>query len=259
MGAKWYSTEGKGHAREIAETLPDGALIVAVGGDGTISEVAAACTGTRRVLGVLPAGSGNDYVKALGTGGKIRRALQVLVGGEIRTVDTGEVNGVAFNNGLGIGFDAEVAAGVAEAPGYLGGVGRYVWSVGKLLWGFQCHEASLKLDDETVVRPNTILVAVAVGTTYGARFRLAPEALLDDGLFDVVWSEEVSRGEVLKLIPRAFGSTLLEHPKIHLARARKVEVEFSEAAPAHVDGELLEPTRKFEARILPHALRVIAP
>ena len=259
ISAKCYSTDGKGHAREIAEALPDGSLIVAVGGDGTISEVAAACSGTRRVLGILPAGSGNDYVKALGTGGKIRRALQVLVTGRIRTVDTGEVNGVAFNNGLGIGFDAEVAAGVIDAPEYLGGVGRYVWSVGKLLWDFQCHEATLKLDNETVIRPNTILVAVALGTTYGARFRLAPEARLDDGLFDVVWSEEVSRGEVLKLIPRAFGSTLLEHPKIHLARAREVEVEFSEAAPAHVDGELLEPARKFEARILPRALRVIAP
>lgn len=259
MMVEWYSTEGKGHAREISEGLPDGSLIVAVGGDGTISEVAAACSGTRRVLGVLPAGSGNDYVKALGNGRKVRRALEVLVEGKIRTVDTGEVNGVAFNNGLGIGFDAEVAAGVAEAPEYLGGVGRYIWSVGKLLWGFQCHEAVLKLDNEKIFRPKTILVAVALGTTYGSMFRLAPKARLDDGLFDVVWSEEVSRGEVLRLIPRAFGSTLLEHPKVHMVRARKVEVEFSGPAPAHVDGELLEPTQRFEARILTRSLRVIAP
>lgn len=257
--AKWYSTKGEGHAREIASAVPDGATVVAIGGDGTISEVAAACVNTGKVLGVLPAGSGNDYVKALGIGGRLGRALEVLVEGRIRTVDTGEVNGVAFNNGLGIGFDAEVAAGVAEAPGYLGGVGRYVWSVGRLLWGFQCHKAALKLDDNEVVRSKTILVAVALGTTYGARFRLAPEASLDDGLFDVVWSEEVSRSEVLRLIPRAFGNTLLEHPKIHMTRAREVEIEFAEKAPAHVDGELLEPTSKFNARILPGSLRVIAP
>ena len=100
---------------------------------------------------------------------------------------------------------------------------------------------------------------MALGTTYGARFRLAPEARLDDGLFDVVWSEELSRAEVLRLIPAALGNTLLKHPKVHLARAREVEVELAEEVPAHVDGETLEPTRVFRARVLPGALRVVAP
>lgn len=255
----WHVTEKPGHAGDIVRELPDETLVVAAGGDGTVREVAAACTGTGRVLGVLPLGSGNDYVKALGVGTKLGRALDVLVAGKVRTVDAGEANGVKFNNGLGIGFDAEVAAGVATAPVYLGGVGRYLWSVGRLLWGFRCHQAILKLDGERVVKSRTILVAVALGTTYGARFRLAPEARLDDGLFDVVWSEEVSRGEVLRLIPRAFGSSLPNHPKVHTARAREVEVELAEAVPAHVDGEILEPTRNFHARVLPDALRVAAP
>lgn len=234
-------------------------MAVAVGGDGTVSEVAAACTGTGRTLGVLPLGSGNDYVKALGIGTKLRRALEVLVSGKTRVVDVGETNGVMFNNGLGIGFDAEVAAGVAVAPAYLGGFGRYMWSVGRLLWGFRCHDAVLKLDGSRTVESKTILVAVALGTTYGARFRLAPRAVLDDGLFDVVWSEEIGRGEVLKLIPRAFGSTLPDHPKVHTERAREVEIEMAEGVPAHVDGEILEPTRNFHARVLPGALRVVAP
>lgn len=255
----WHVTEGPGHAMELVRDLPEDALAVAVGGDGTVREVAAACTGTARTLGILPVGSGNDYVKALGIRAKLRRALEVLVAGKTRIVDAGEANGVPFNNGLGIGFDAEVAAGVAEAPAYLGGVGRYMWSVGRLLWNFQCRNAVLKLDGERTVESETILVAVALGTTYGARFRLAPRAELDDGMFDVVWSEEVSRNEVLKLIPRAFGSTLLEHPKVHMARAREVEVTFGEEVPAHVDGEILEPTRNFRARVLPGALRVVAP
>lgn len=255
----WHVTEGPGHAAKLVEDLPDDALAVAVGGDGTVREVAEACAGTARALGILPFGSGNDYVKALGISTKLRRALEVLVAGKTRAVDAGEANGVPFNNGLGIGFDAEVAAGVAEAPAYLGGVGRYLWSVGRLLWNFQCHDAVLKLDGARTVESKTILVAVALGTTYGARFRLAPRAELEDGMFDVVWSEEVSRTEVLKLIPRAFGSTLLEHPKVHMARAREVEVTFGEKVPAHVDGEILEPTRNFHARVLPGALRVIAP
>lgn len=255
----WHLTEESGHAGRIVEDLPDDTLTVAVGGDGTVREVAAACAGTGRTMGVLPVGSGNDYVKALGVGTKLPRALEILATGKVRIVDVGEANGVRFNNGLGIGFDAEVAAGVAEAPGYLGGLGRYMWSVARLLWGFRCHDAVLKLDGGRVIESKTILVAVALGTTYGARFRLAPRARLDDGLFDVVWSEEVSRGEVLKLIPRAFGSTLLEHPRVHMARAREIEVTMAEEVPAHVDGEILPPTRSFRARVLPAALRVVAP
>lgn len=259
LRAVWHVTEDLGHAERIAEELPEESLVVAVGGDGTVREVAAACAGTGRTLGVLPAGSGNDYVKALGIGTGLKRALEVLATGKTRLVDAGEANGVRFNNGLGIGFDAEVAAGVAEAPGYLGGFGRYMWSLGRLLWGFRCHEARVVLDGKRVIESNTILVAAALGTTYGARFRLAPRAKLDDGLFDVVWSEEVGRIELLRLVPRAFGSTLLEHPKVHMARAREIEVSLDEEVPAHVDGEMLPPTRNFQARVLPGALRVVAP
>jgi diacylglycerol kinase (ATP) len=254
----WHVTQRPGHAGDIVRGLPEERCVVAVGGDGTVHEVAAACAGTGRTMGVLPAGSGNDYVKAIGVGTSIRRALEVLVGGEIRVVDTAEVNGVPFNNGLGIGFDAEVAAGVAEAPAYLGGTGRYLWSVGRLLRDFRCHEARLTLDGR-VVEVKTILVAVAIGTTYGSLFRLAPEAVLDDGLFDVVWSEEVDRAEVLRLIPAALKGTLSKRRKVHTARAREVEVALSEEVPAHVDGEMLVGTCRFKARVLPAALRVVAP
>src|SRR3712207_792076 len=88
----WHVTEGPGHAGRIVRSLPEGVLVVAVGGDGTVHEVAAACVGTGRVVGVLPVGSGNDYVKALGVGADLGRALGVLVGGSVRVVDAGEVN-----------------------------------------------------------------------------------------------------------------------------------------------------------------------
>ena len=255
----WHVTEGAGHAREIVLGLPEEALAVAVGGDGTVHEVAAACAGTGRVMAVLPLGTGNDYVKALGIGSDLRRALGVLLYGRARVVDTGQVNGVPFNNGLGIGFDAEVAEGVAEAPGYLGGPGRYAWSVGRLFWGFRCHRATLRLDGERVVEAKTILVAVALGTTYGSMFRLAPGAVLDDGLFEVVWSEEVSRTEVLGLIPSALWGKITDREKVHVTRAREVEVDLAEPVPAHVDGEMLLPTTEFRASVLPGALRVLGP
>jgi diacylglycerol kinase (ATP) len=191
----WHVTEAPGHASRIVEALPEEVLVAAVGGDGTVHEVAAACVGTQRTLGVLPVGSGNCYVKALGVGTSLRRALEILVRWKIRVVDAGEVNGVLFNDGLGIGFDAEVAARVARAPRYLGGFGRYLWSVLQLLPGFQCREVTLKLDNREAIESKTVLVAVALGTTYGGRFKLAPTSRLDDGLFDVLWSEELGRAE----------------------------------------------------------------
>jgi diacylglycerol kinase (ATP) len=256
VGVEWHATEGPGHAGKIVSGLPDGTLVVAVGGDGTVHEVAAACVGTGRVMGILPVGSGNDYVKALGVGTNLERALEIIVGGAVQTVDAGEVNGVRFNNGLGIGFDAEVAAGVAKAPAYLGAFGGYLWSVGRLLWSMECHEACLKLGEEEIPA-ETILVAIALGTTYGARFRLAPESSLEDGAFDIVWSEEISRAEILRLIPSVLRGAHLGHPKIHFARAAEVEVSLKEPTLAHVDGEMLSPTCDFRVRVLPRSLHVL--
>ena len=255
----WHVTEAPGHASRIVEALPEEVTVAAVGGDGTVHEVAAACVGTQRTLGVLPVGSGNCYVKALGVGTSLRRALEILLRGKTRVVDAGEVNGVLFNDGLGIGFDAEVAALVADAPRYFGGFGRYLWSVLRLLPSFHCREVTLKLDDRDVVESKTVLVAVALGTTYGGRFKLAPASRLDDGLFDVIWSEELGRAESAKLIPAVLRGSHLKHPRINFARAREVEIRFTEAAPAHVEGELLAPAHTFRARVLPEALQVVGP
>lgn len=254
----WHITTRPGEATCIVKGIPEEALTVAVGGDGTVHEVAAACIGTSRVMGVLPVGSGNDFTKPLGIGPRLRQAMEILVRGKVRVVDAGEVNGVLFINGLGIGFDAEVAANVVKAPRYLGGFGGYMWAVYKLLADLECLTARLSLDGE-VVESKTILVAAALGTTYGAMFKLAPGAKVDDGLFDVVWSDELSRVEVLKLIPAVLRGSHIKHPKIHSARATEISVELTRATPAHVDGELMTPTRGFQARVLPGSLRVIAP
>ena len=88
---------------------------------------------------------------------------------------------------------------------------------------------------------------------------MAPASRLDAGVFDIVWSEEVGRAEAMRLMPTVLWGSHLKYPKIHLARAREVEVEMKETAPAHVEGEMLAPARTFHARVLPDALRVLVP
>jgi diacylglycerol kinase family enzyme len=119
--------------------------------------------------------------------------------------------------------------------------------------------AKLTFDGSREVHAKTALVAVALGTTYGGGFRIAPHASLSDGLFDVVWTDELGLVDVLGLVPALLRGAHLSHPRVHFARATEVEVRLAEPTPAHVDGELLPAGTHYRARVLPGALRVLVP
>nr|WP_323127072.1 hypothetical protein [Rubrobacter marinus] len=178
--------------------------------------------------------------------------------GRVRAVDAGEVNGIPFNNGLGIGFDAEVAEGVAEAPKALGGSGG-TSGRSAACCGHEVPPREHKARGRWRRRDEDHPRGGGPGHHLRGPLQARPGASLSDGAFDVVWSEEVDRAEVLRLVPAVLRGTHLSHPKVHFARAREVEVTLAEPVPAHVDGEMLPPTREFRARVLPGALRVLVP
>lgn len=116
-GAKAFLTEGPGHATELAQRAPEGARVVAVGGDGTVHEVLKGLAGTGKVLGVVPIGSGNDFARMLGLLGlPWPKALELALHAPEEAVDLGWVNGEPFGASLGIGFDALVAKKALSAP-----------------------------------------------------------------------------------------------------------------------------------------------
>ena len=160
-------------------------------------------------------------------------------------MDAGEVNGAPFNNGLGgEGFDAVRGRG-SRSAGLPRGNGEIPVGVGRLLWGFPRGRARARWRGH---RAETILVAVALGTTYGSMFRLAPEARLDDGLFGVVWSRGDQPGRGPPAHTGGARRALPRHAKVHLARAREVEVE--ECRPTSM-ARSSAPARAFRARVLP--------
>ena len=117
-GARAFLTEGPGHATELAQRAPEGARVVAVGGDGTVHEVLKGLAGTGKVLGVVPIGSGNDFARMLGLLGlPWPQALELALHAPEEAVDLGWVNGEPFGASLGIGFDALVAT-VTQLTGY---------------------------------------------------------------------------------------------------------------------------------------------
>lgn len=255
-----WTTERPGHATEIAGALPGDATVVAIGGDGTVHEVASACVDTDRTLGVIPHGSGDDFAHALGVSrARIEPAVEALIRGRTTCVDTALCNGETFVNAVGTGFDAEAGARVADAPAPLSGLGAYLWSVFVTLRDLRLTEVRVEADDTLVYQGPSLLVSVQNGPRTGGSFRFAPDARIDDGRLDVLVAGRLSRIGTLGLLPRVFYGGHLGHPEVHLVHATNVRIAWSEPRVWHAEGEIRGPGRLLEIAVRPGSLRVIAP
>ncbi|MEJ2290592.1 MAG: diacylglycerol kinase family lipid kinase [Deinococcales bacterium] len=253
------ATEAPGHATRLAESTPGDATVVAVGGDGTAHEVAKACIGTERTLGVLPVGSGDDFAFALGMRrADLRGALERLVAGETRRVDTGVVNGESFVNAAGVGFDADVATRVASSPRPLKGFAAYLWAVVSALGALDAAPVKVWVDDAPVYAGRSLLVSTQLGPRTGGSFLFAPGASIDDGLFEVLVAGGLGRLGTLALLPRVMRGAHLGHPAVHLFHGRRVRLLWEREQPGHVEGEPLPAAREFVLELAPASLRVVA-
>lgn len=266
-GGTFVETERAGHGIALAEdAAKDGAeAVVAIGGDGTVNEVANGLLrvpeAKRPAFGVVPDGTGNDYAFLLGLRpGDLDGAARAIAGGNLRTLDAGEVNGRFFANGVGLGFDGAVAE-VAAKVRYLKGFPAYLWSVFNVLRTWENFELTLTVDGRTI-SGRALLAAVANGPRSGGGFLLAPDAKADDGLLDVCRLGDLGRLEALRHLPKALDGSHTGLPWVTILRAREVVLASDRPLTAHIDGNLAtlvahpEPLR---IRILPRALRVLAP
>jgi diacylglycerol kinase (ATP) len=238
--------------------------LVAVGGDGTCHEVAngllATPAGRAVSLGVLPAGSGNDWAFALKIPTDLSQACQILRHGAAKTVDVGRVtvDGQVrfFVNGVGMGLDAEVTIDT-KRPSVLRGFTMYLSSVFRVIaFGRWPYLTQFSFNGQNH-QQSIILLAVGNGTRSGGGFLLTPQARLDDGLFDICYAAVLSRFNVLKLLPKSLNGTHIYHPAVTIAQTSRLEVMVETGLPAHIDGEILCVNgRRFEFEILPQALQV---
>lgn len=243
-------------ARRAAENYE---VVVAVGGDGTISEVAAGIYDTSAVLGIIPTGSGNDFAPMVGVSRNIKKALQTLIHGKIRNVDLGKVNGEhIFVNGMGVGFDGEVAARVRKFLTYLPGYPGYLAAVLRTLATYQFRNARIELDGNIIGEKKFLLVATCNGIQYGGGFKVAPSAKIDDGLFTVCVVDKTSRLYALRNLPKFTKGTHLKLPEVHTFTSRKVIIESEDNLQAQLDGELLPLMKRFEIEMLSGKLSVLS-
>lgn len=237
-------SRGAGHLAEAAaaEAARGRVRLVAIGGDGTLSEVARgmlSVPGHVTALGVVPLGTGNDFVKSAGLPYSWRAACRRLAQGcTPRSIDAGRVNGRWFINGVGVGFDAAIAQATLRhkwMPGPLG----YGAGLVEALWaGVDRPVCTLRWDGGEDRRAVT-LVAACNGQYAGGLFRLAPRAELDDGRLDIVWADALNRLQVLRHAPRVIRGTHESLPIAHFVQSTRLEIESDRPLPAQADGELL--------------------
>lgn len=256
-------TGGPGHALELARELPtDVGRVLAVGGDGTVHEVANGLLArggeARPALGVVPAGTGNDFAKMTGTAGlKPREALEALAAGSVRRFDVGRAWEEYFVNSLGVGLDADVARRVNEYKHWPGPIGYVVAALLAVL-----HRKPLPLEvtvDAASWTDRTTVLEIGVGPCAGGVFYLVPDARPDDGLLDVCAVGEFGWRFLLTKAPRVLTGRHTTLKEVRMARGRRIRV----ASPtgdltAHLDGELRAPgLDRLEVSVVPAALPVL--
>ena len=233
-----------------------GEVVVVMSGDGLIGQVGGTLANTGGVFGVLPGGRGNDFARVLAIPNEIEDAVAVLAAGHVRHVDVGEVNGKRFLCIASVGFDSD-ANRIANEAKRIKGQAVYVYAAVRALWEWKPALFTLTFDDG----PESFegyAVAAANSRAYGGGMFIAPNAELDDGKLDVVWTGGISKLKFLRNLPTVFKGTHIERPEVGTRRAASVHIEADRDFAVYADGDHLADLPA-TVRVLPKALRVIAP
>jgi YegS/Rv2252/BmrU family lipid kinase len=246
-------TEAPGHARTLAreEALAGRGLVVALGGDGTISEVAdgLVSAGGQAELGIIPRGTGGDFRRSLGLENELSKAAERVRRSKPRPVDIGRATFVArdggqasrhFINVASVGFSSVVAERSNQASKRLGGKVSFLAAVARSLLTYDNAEVAVAVDDGEARRMTLLLAAVGNGCFFGGGMKICPEALLDDGFFDLVTVGDLGRLEVLAKIHRIYSGNHLSMPEVRSVRCSRLQMAAADAKaliPLEIDGE----------------------
>jgi YegS/Rv2252/BmrU family lipid kinase len=262
------------HARELARTAAlAGETIVCLSGDGMVGAVADTLREIpEALLGVLPGGRGNDLARVLGIPADPVQACATIVGGFSRKLDLGEVGGRTFVGIASAGFDSDANRIANEAPAWLGGL-VYVYGALRALLSWRPARFEIELTHSCAPHDGgqagdppgerhsftAYTVGAANSKTYGGGMRAAPDALLDDGLLDVVVLENVSKVRFLtRILPKVFSGTHVQEPNVKVFRAREISVSADRPFTMYADGDPIGelPVR---VRAVGGAVRVLVP
>jgi YegS/Rv2252/BmrU family lipid kinase len=233
-----------------------GEIPVVMSGDGLIGQVGGAVAGTGVPMGVIPGGRGNDFARVVGIPREIPGAVDVLAAGATRSIDVGDVNGRRFLCIASCGFDSECNR-VANETRVIKGNLVYLYSALRVLASWKPATFEVTVDGERHIITGWA-VAAANSKAYGGGMFLAPDAKLDDGKLDVVWTSQTSKLHYMASLPKVFKGTHVDDPAFNVMRGSEVTITADRPFAVYADGD---PIADLPAtiRVLPRALEVIAP
>ena len=250
-------TEYSGHAAEIArQSAAEGAdIVVAVGGDGTINEVARSLVHTQTALGIIPFGSGNGLARHLCIPIDAVKAIELINACQIEAFDYGVINGLPFFCTCGMGFDAFISLKFAEA-GKRGPI-TYVENVLKEGLKYQPETYEI-VDDNGTVYHKAFLIACANASQYGDNAYIAPGATMRDGMMDVIIMEPFTALDAPQIAADLFMKTLQNNSKIKTFRAQKIHIHRKQPGAIHYDGDPVMTETDIDVHIEHLGIRIIS-
>ena len=243
-------------ARRAAEEGYD--HVIAVGGDGTVNEVARGLVGSKTALAIVPKGSGNGLARALGLSMSTDRVIKQLASGRRITIDSCQMNGQPFFCTCGMGFDAAVSRSFAEAS--TRGPVTYLRTMIDEYRGFKPETYRIILDEgERTIETEAFVLVVANASQYGNNAYIAPEADLADGLLDLAIIRPFPVLEAALVLGDLMRGKLADNKYYHTVRVRHVRIERTSGGSVHLDGDPLVMSEHIDVTLRPHSLEVIIP
>ena len=254
-GHKIVYTEYTGHGEMIAKEASE-KIIVAIGGDGTVNEVAKGIMGSDKVLGIIPCGSGDGLALHLGISRNFEKALKTVLEGNIRTIDTASINGRPFFSVCGVGFDAVVSEQFARSGKR--GLMNYIEQGIKTWTSYTPEKYKITIDEKTWEN-RAALITVGNSSQWGNNAKIAPLANISDGILDVTVVDMFNILDMPELAYLLMTGNLDCNSKVHCYRGRHISIKREVTGPAHADGDWFEAGTDIEISILPHSLNILVP
>lgn len=251
-------TERPKHGIDLArEAAEKGAFaVVAVGGDGSVNDVAKGLVGTETALAIIPKGSGNGMARTMEIPLEIAGAIDVINSGRLEKVDVGYANDDLFISNAGVGFDALISKRFATSEKR--GLMVYSWLVTKHLWTYKEWDWQIKIDGKPVDQ-KAFMINVANGQQFGYNFKIAPNASYTDGWFDVSIIKPFPKILGSSLVIRAMNGTIDKSSYVDTYRAKEITISHPELKWMQTDGDAHKCTNEITFRMKPAALKVIVP
>ena len=256
-------TQAPGHASEIAEQyiMANKTIrIYSVGGDGTMNEILQPMVGTGASLGVIPAGTGNDFIKSFGMIKDPVKLLPFIVHSDPVPVDVCRFNDRYFLNIASVGFDADVVAmtGHLKRLPLIKGKVAYIGGILLAVIGLKKIESEFIIDGDELHTKTMLLSAFANGRYYGGGMMPAPSAVPDDGLIDFCIINDINRLKLLRFLPRFLKGTHTQMKEVSIRRCRSIEMKSPKPVHVNMDGELFR-LSEVKIEILEKSLNFIKP